>query len=329
MDEYSKLVQQSKEELSNTFKKKQANKILRKSVKKTRWMLILGSITAILTIIPIVYLCTFLYYAIGSKTTMLMEIVSDTLYITDPNTSLRQMEFDMDIKPLSLQLKFDQYKRIGEEDFKTATYNLNFLLDKLSNMDIDSNLERVKPKYPTEHNIWLVHPDNYNEIEEDREWSVVKGLPKESVVEAYISFDKLLKVEDVQRKLSNLDVVWAAVDTGVEGKNLSKDGDVVSPIGFPTINDHTNWSPFNTDENHEVVFKKLINKLLQHEETAVAISNAKNLELAERIEYLKTNGIKTYGVVVTGPAKDIVALEKENFIRTIKIGEVKLWNWSR
>ncbi|MGG0656604.1 anti sigma factor C-terminal domain-containing protein [Rummeliibacillus pycnus] len=329
MDDYEKLLQQSKNDLSSAFDGKKADKILKKSVEKTRWTLILGSITAILLIVPIIYLFTFLYYSFGTQTTTLMDVVSDTLYVTDPNTSLKKIEFDMSIKPLSMQLQFEQYKRIGEEDYKAGTYKMNFLLNNLNSKSFDSNLERVKPKYPTENNVWIVHPKNVNDVNENREWQVVNGLPKETVVEAYLSFDKLMSVKDVQKKLPNVDVVWAAVDTGVEEKNLSKDGDVVSPIGFPTIEDKTYWSPFNSDKSHETVFKEILNNLQKHEETAVAVSNAKNLDLAERIDYINKNGIKTYGVVVTGPAQEIAALEKVDFIRKIKIGEVKLWNWSR
>ncbi|MFJ6207406.1 sigma factor regulator N-terminal domain-containing protein [Lysinibacillus sp. NPDC092081] len=72
----------------------------------------------ILLIVPISFMMTLMYYAFGTKSTTLMDVASKTLYVTEPNTSLEEIEFDMSFTPFSMKLAFEQYKRIGEEDYK-------------------------------------------------------------------------------------------------------------------------------------------------------------------------------------------------------------------
>ena len=325
MDDYQKLLAQSKEQLPNDQQKK-LQKMMKKSISSSKTRLAFGIITILLMIMPICYMLTFCYYAFGTKSTTIMDVTSQTLYITDPNTSLEEMEFDMDFSPFSMQLHFDQYKRIGSTDFKANTYTMNYTLGSLTDKQVDTSLERIKPKYPAEHNQWLTHPDNYDDLNEVKEWDALRGLPDGVAVEAYISLRELQSVKEVEKKFADVDVVWAAVDTGVEATNLSKEGNVVSPIGYPVQPDDTTWSPFRDQPSNEKVFKDILHYLADHEEMATAVSNAKNLELAERIDYIEANGIKTYGVVVTGSKKEIEALQKTNMIRTLKVGEVKLWN---
>lgn len=329
MDEYEKLLAQSKQEHISIEQQKKLQKSVKKSVSSSKIRLTIGTITVLLLIIPVSYMVTFFYYAFGTKSTTLMDVTSQTLYVTEPNTTLEELEFDMNFEPFSMQLKFDQYKRIGSEDYKANTYSMNYTLGSLTKKEIDSSLERVAPKNPTETNQWLTHPKNSTDVNNTKEWRILKGLPDETVVEAYISLTEIMEVAEVEKLFPNVDVVWAAVDTGVEDDNLSNDGNVVSPIGYPVQPDNTYWSPFRDGPSNEQVFIDILNYIVQYEELATEVSSAKNLDLAERIDYIEENGVKTYAVVVTGPKKEIEALQELNIIRSFKIGEVKLWNWTK
>lgn len=328
MDEYKKLIDSSKENQLDEAHQQRLAKQMKRTVSLSKLKLVLGMLTLLLMILPVSYMFTFFYYAFGTQSTTLMDVTSQTLYVTEPNTSLEELEFDMEFTPFSMQLKFDQYKRIGKEDFKVNTYNMRYTLGSLTKKEVSSTLERTPRKYPTETSPWLTHPNNISKVNSSKEWSILSGLPDETVVEAYISLNKLSTVDDIRRSFQEVDVVWAAVDTGVEQTNLSKEGNVVSPIGYPVQVDTTNWSPFKDVESNEQAFKDILNFIVQHEELATEVSSAKNLELKERIAYINEHGIKTYGVVVTGPKHEIEKLRETNLIRTIKIGEVKLWNWA-
>lgn len=57
------------------------------------------------------------------------------------------------------------------------------------------------------------------------------------------------------------------------------------------------------------------------------LSRAKVLELSKRISFLEKNGVKTYGMVVTGPKVEVEKLMRHEKVRKLKVGEARLWNW--
>lgn len=327
MDSYEKLIQKAKKD-----KLKHANegpKVIKKAINSSKWKLLFSTLTVLLIIVPTCYMLTYMYYAFGTKSTTLMDVASNTLYITEPNTTLEEMEFDMDFSLFSMNLSFEAYKQIGEEFYPSKTYDLQFILNKLVKKETNSKLEKIYPKYPTETNQWLVHPKQQVEFYSKKEWRVLSGLPDETVVEAYISLIDLYSVEEVINEMENIDVSWAAIYTGLEDTMLSKEGNVISPIGYPVQPDSTLWSPFRDSISHEETFLNMLKEIERYEEIAEGVSSHKNLELEERIRYIEQNGFKTYGVVVTGPKTKIASLEDSNIVRYMKLGEVKLWNLGR
>ncbi|MGM9951536.1 MAG: anti sigma factor C-terminal domain-containing protein [Lysinibacillus sp.] len=327
MNSYEKLLSQAKQD--GPAPKSDSGRNVKKAITSSKWKLILSTITVALLIAPSIYMLTFFYYAFGTKSTTLMDVASYTLYITEPNTTLEELEFDMDFSLFSMDLSFEQFKQIGDEVYPIKTYDLKFAFDELVDKEISSRLEKSYPKYPTETNQWLVHPQNKAEFNTTEERLVLSGLPEETVVEAYLSLDQLYPVEDVIETMEGVDVTWAAIYTGVEDRMLSADGNVVSPIGYPVLPDSTYWSPFREANSHEAVFLEMLHYLEPYEEIAADVSPHKNLELAERIDYLEQNGFMTYGVVVTGPKNEVEKLQNKKIIRHTKLGEVKLWNWAR
>ena len=87
------------------------------------------------------------------------------------------------------------------------------------------------------------------------------------------------------------------------------------------------WSPFNSSEDHEKQFMDIVKLLSQHERLATQVAKAKSLALLERLPYLNANGIRVYGLVVTGPTGDLKKLQNDSMVRAMKVGEVRLWNW--
>ncbi|MGM9920574.1 MAG: anti sigma factor C-terminal domain-containing protein, partial [Bhargavaea sp.] len=280
-------------------------------------------------IVPTSYILTFVFYTFGTKSTTLMDTASKVLYLTEPNTALEELEFDMDFSLFSMDLSFDQYKQVGSEQYPVRHYDLHFVFDDLVDMDVSSDLERTPPKYPTQTNQWLVHPAHgVPEFNSEQEWQVLEGLPDETVVEAYVSFNDLYKVTDIRKELQGTDVLWAAIYTGTEDEMLSTDGDVVSPIGYPVQPDWTYWSPFRDSMSHEETFLQLLKEIEPYEDLAAEVSSHKNLELKERIAFIEENGFAAYGAVISGPKQEVGALKDLELIRYMKLGEVKLWNWT-
>ena len=129
-----------------------------KTMTVSKQTLILIPIIVALLIVPTSYMLTFAYYAFGTKSTTLMDTASKVLYLTEPNTALEEMEFDMEFSLFSMDLSFDQYKQVGGEQYPIRRYDLHFVLDDLVDKEMTSNLERTPPKFPTQTNQWLVHP---------------------------------------------------------------------------------------------------------------------------------------------------------------------------
>lgn len=327
MDSYEKLIHKAKQD-----RMKQTNegpKTIKKAINSSKWRLILSTLTVVLLIVPTCYMLTYAYYAFGTKSTTLMDVTSNTLYITEPNTTLEELEFDMDFSLFSMSLSFDQYKQIGDEFYPAKTYDLQFILNDLVKKETNTNLEKIYPENPTQTNQWLAHPKQQVEFDSGKEWQVLSGLPDETVVEAYISLSDLYSIEEVISEMENIDVSWSAIYTGTEDKMLSNEGEVISPIGYPVQPDQTYWSPFRDSTSHEETFLNMLKEIEPHEELAEGVSFHKNLQLAERIDYIEKNGFKTYGVVVTGPKTEIESLQNSELVRDMKLGEVKLWNWAR
>lgn len=326
MDPYEKLLKQAKAEEQQV---NNGSKRLKRAISLSKWKLILSTLTVLLLIVPTCYMLTFMYYALGTKSTTLMDVSSKTLYMTEPNTTLEEIEFDMDFSLFSMSLSFEQYKQIGAEFYRAKQYDLKFVLNDLVKKETDSYLEKMYPKYPTQTNQWIAHPNNKVEFISEDEWRVLARLPEETVVEAYLSFDDLYDVKEVVQDMSAIDVTWAAIYTGVEDELLSAEGHVVSPIGYPVQPDQTYWSPFRGSTSHEATFLSMLKEIEPYEDIAVKVSSHKNLALAERIQYIEKNGFNTYGVVVTGAKHDIESLKELPMIRHMKLGEVKLWNLAR
>ncbi|MFC0215437.1 sigma-70 family RNA polymerase sigma factor [Paenibacillus urinalis] len=47
----------------------------------------------------------------------------------------------------------------------------------------------------------------------------------------------------------------------------------------------------------------------------------------KRLDYLKENGVKVYGAVVTGPVRELEKLKQEQGLFYFQLGRIEIWNW--
>ena len=147
-----------------------------------------------------------------------------------------------------------------------------------------------------------------------------------------------------------MDLIWFAVDTGFEGKD---EGVILEPIGFPSypiwhdddmildsreeekglfgsrIISEGHSSPEYTVGDQEVLheqFLKTLTFLKDHERKSKQTFIWK-LELSKRIQYLENNGFQHYGVVITGPTKEVLKFQEETWVGELVVDEVSFWNW--
>ncbi|PEI98476.1 hypothetical protein COM11_17120 [Bacillus pseudomycoides] len=69
--------------------------------------------------------------------------------------------------------------------------------------------------------------------------------------------------------------------------------------------------------------------LSQYEETVKRVAQRSNgeLNLQKQYQYVKKHGVKVYGIVITGPSKELVKLQNSPHVRNATLGDIEFWNW--
>ena len=69
--------------------------------------------------------------------------------------------------------------------------------------------------------------------------------------------------------------------------------------------------------------------LSQYEETVKRVAQRSNgeLNLQKQYQYVKKHGVKVYGIVITGPSKELVKFQNSPHVRNATLGDIEFWNW--
>ncbi|MEH6944531.1 anti-sigma factor [Bacillus sp. JJ722] len=327
---YRELLKETKQTMNEeqSFSEEGQERIVRIGKNTARITNVMISLALILLIIPIMTLASHLYYAVGNKANTLIEVVGNTIYVTEPNVSIEEMEIEEKVGIFTLNLDFDLYKKIGNEEYNVGEESIRFNLDSARFPEKRLLLERPLPEIPSVENEVLFHPEATINYDSNKEWDKLKGLPDGTMSEVYVSLTDVMTKAELETLLpEQAELRWVAVDTGLEAKQLGESGVPITSLGFPAQIDHSTWSPFNGREGtNEEVFLRILKLLEKHEQVATKVARAKELSLSKRIEYIQKHGINVYGAVITGPTEEIRKLQSMKEIRAVKLGEVKLWN---
>ncbi|MCM3111337.1 anti-sigma factor [Lederbergia lenta] len=324
-------------------------KILRKSKWKARLQTAMVAVGIFIIVMIVSTIFTAVYYSWGNpdRSEVLANVIDHTIAVTDPyggfgNTSTNAKPF------FRAEMTRDLNKIVGKEHTTVGELKVNFLFSLMSFPEWNY-MGKVSQNQPA-----FIYP-GYGDREMS-EWDKLEKLPEGTVVSAYLSFNELVETTEVFNRFGekDLNIVWLAVDTGVEGKDDWDHGVVFDPIGFseyPIWHDDDmildsreetkgflfgkiisegHSSPSYTIGDDEVLhtqFLKTLKFLGKHEKLAEKLYGGQDLNLHERIEFLEKNGINHYGIVVTGPTKEILKLKEENLISSMVVDEVDLWNW--
>jgi len=191
--------------------------------------------------------------------------------------------------------------------------------------------------------LYFYHPDQISDYYLEQNniiWETLEKLPEGTVGELAVSFKQTLTIAEAMQLLSNfdLDITWYAVETGFEKNNRS--GDHASPLsafsgiwGVPHSSTHmlSQYSSISSQDSgvRENYLLDSLEFLLKNERIAKKVyrGNPQELKLDERCAYVKKHGVNVYGVVVTGPSKELLKLKEIENIRFPALGEIQLWNW--
>ncbi|MDQ0231796.1 anti-sigma factor [Metabacillus malikii] len=342
---YQEILEGEESEAKPTIKEEKQKMIL----KRSKWM---ARLQTSITVLGLIFLFTIVtsvltavYYSWGKpdRVDVYRNVIDYTLTVTDPygyfgGTSTNTKAF------FGLEATRDLNKQVGDEVTTVGEMKVDFLFSMMSypETDYDVSISQNQPVFS--------YPNSGDENYTD--WSRLEKLPDGTVMSAFLSFKDLIETEEVLKRFEgkDMEIVWLAVDTGQE-KN--EDGIVFDPIGFPSfpiwheddmilesreeekglfgsVISEGHSSPDYNIGDQEILHKQFIKTLsfLKKYESKANKLYYGELNLADRIEYLNKNGFHHYGVVVTGPTKEILKLKEENWIREITVDEVELWNWS-
>ncbi|WP_273128655.1 anti-sigma factor [Bacillus weihaiensis] len=313
----------------NTLPPEKVNKLIKRSIRNARFSLAAYVIMILLLIYPFMTVVSYVYYGFNQKAEDLIQVAIQTVYVTEPNVSLEEMEIEREFGLFTFNVYMDLYKRIGKSDSKLGDWDVEYRFSEAEFPKRNYLTENPPKQIPFHDTKKLYHPKAIRDNPELNDWKTLEKLPEGTVAEVYVSLNELMKTEDVEKVTDEVDVEWRwyAIDTGLEAKGESLEGGFLTPIGYPAQPDPDGWSPYNSREPNEEQFMESLYFLQKYEQQAIDIAHAKWLDLDHRITYIEENGLHSYGGVMTGPTKEILKLKDNPAVRTIYIGEVRLWNW--
>lgn len=323
-------------------------KILRRSKWKARIQTAFYAVALLVALTIVSTILTAIYYEWGTnRGETYRDIINYSMTVTDPYGHLGGT--GASIKPyFSMAVEHDLQKQIGYKRINYGKMEVNFIL---SLMSVPETTYYGKP---TTDATAFFYPRDYDfEIESD--WDRLEKLPEGTVASAYISFTELADTKTVFDYIEDKDLslLWLAVYSGIEASEDSYDIAVFDPLGFPahpiwhdddftlesreetkgflgggTVSESYSSPDYDVGDAHILheQFFKTLNFLKKYERKANKLLFGQ-LNLSERIDYLEENGIEHYGIVVTGPTKEILSLKDESWINVMQIDEVELWDW--
>lgn len=321
-------------------------------INKAKWKARLQNALAAVGIIILgTILCAILsaiYFSSGNpdRMTVYREVTESTLAVTEPNLRLRSNSIS-GTPFFGADLKGELTKKIGSVEYIAEEIQLSFLFSQAGYPERKKLID--KP-----HFVPFSYPGSQIQAPVG-DWAKLEKIPEGTVAEVYLSLDRNYSTDEILKKFSDKDMqpVWFAVDTGFDNWEEQRGPERV--IGFPYepvwhYNEMTfgqqsvtkqGWlikgvsqsasSPmlesYGSADLRNQNFLNTLNLLKDYEKMANNIAGTGDLKIEQRIEYLNKNGIGIYGVVVTGPSKEILKLRNEAWIKGLNLGEVRFWNW--
>ncbi|WP_176371434.1 anti sigma factor C-terminal domain-containing protein [Litchfieldia alkalitelluris] len=287
---------------------------------------------------------TGLYYGLGGeegRARTAANVVSVATQMTMPNVYVNGVSSHTGFY-FTLNLDGTLHKSMGKDHKAIGQLEGNMLFNLLS-VDRDWN----DGQYNVE--LYFMHPemmemDEMNTDWTESTWETLDILPEGTVAEMAVSFDDVYEFEEIYNIFSgyDLEIVWYGVDTGVEGTSseyrspyLSASGGILGihergMFDLMAPNSSKSIKVMGDGEKKQNLFKKGLEFLIDNENLVkryVWSLDRHGASLSERLEYVEEHGVRSYGVVVTGPTKELLTLQDVSEIQFATIGEVTLWNW--
>lgn len=304
-----------------------------KSKWKNRFANLITGLCFIIMAVIILTLLTMAYFKIGNKTERATLTLKTVTQMTMPNVftsglnSSTNTFFNVDIDGQLLKLVGKEMQTIGELDGKMFLNRLNV------------NRQWVNGSYKDP--LYFVNTKLDADTEtHNQAWQTLEVLSEGTVSEVALTFDHDYTFDEVFNLFQDYDIkiAWYAIQTGI----ITEREHPFINIGNGAIGFH-DWALFDfSTERMSTIADNDGLKREQAFKTAIAFlgDNAnyvqqyawwldeKDRDFKQQLAYVNEHGVNIYGVIVTGPTKELLKLKEITTIHSAVLGEVDFWNWT-
>ncbi|NJD03221.1 MAG: hypothetical protein FIA99_11670 [Ruminiclostridium sp.] len=333
---------------------KKEKRIIRWGKWKARFHNALVALAIILAVTILSGIITSVYYGSGtpSRATQFGDVVASAIAVTEPNISFGNNASIAGI--FFMGMEGDLKKTVGVRDMTVGEMEVQFLFGQAGYPKIKWLLQDNSRQF--------AYPGTTQGNASAEGWKGLEKLPEGTVAEAYLSFDRLFETDDILQKFKDKDMtpLWFAVDTGAGSKAQAQGASDYPLLGFPyrPLWHYADWTfsnrkeepwgkpwglfgkkisqsveapevdPYGSGALRNNNFIDTLKLLKQYESITRRVVKGQALKLKETIEYLEKQGVKIYGLAVTGPTVEILKLKGEPWISDVNVGEARLWDWN-
>ncbi|WP_165347236.1 anti-sigma factor [Gottfriedia acidiceleris] len=330
----------STKQKNNNFNEKA---LIKKGIWKARIQNALTALSILLLIGCACWSITTIFYSWGEpdRASNYSEIIRTSFEATHPNVTVND---SIQSGILKLYIDGELNKQLGDGQKNIGEVKSSFFFG-LPTINISKQVQPAP---------FFIYPEQQKSIQIDNGFKRLEHLPEGTVSELYISFSDYLTTDATLKLLEgkNLLPAWFAVDTGID-KNRSE---WIEPsLGFP-------YYGFNLQKNEKVISKEksgngfvtteitgsvnlglesygdaakrnkefldVLDLMNSNKLISQNVASFSKQRLQEKTNYIKRNGVRIYGVVVTGPTKELLKLQKEKWVGKASVGDVAFWNWN-
>ena len=194
----------------------------------------------------------------------------------------------------------------------------------------------------------FLHPDLFRGINPGRERnpetqaSVLEKNAAATVSTVDYSLNRLMNLSEAAGLLEkyDVDICWLAVEAGIEGKvpkNMSFEGQQVLQWGIPGKLskpgefDYAVLKKDNAGTYEKAVLEEMKwldeNKGILTPDRDLLQNNGISSSVEGKAAYVVKNGIKIYGLRLTGPSSELLKLKNELNPRMMTVVNMDFWNW--
>lgn len=314
---------------NNSDTVKNADKIIKRGKWIARFQNAFIALFLFLVFLMVLQTLTSKYYNLGnpSKSNLYENVIWTAVQTTRPNTNITGNSFSTGIL-FSQTIGTSYSKKVGGKEYPYGAVALKFNFNKPKVISDET------PNFPN-NTAFFINP-SLNGYEK-KGWNTLEKLPEGAVAEAYLTLDRLYETDEILKKFENKDLslLWLGVDTGLSRSEPHTIGGV---LGFPNTTftprlygkrpsaNPVELKPFGDGKQRNENFINTLEFLNKYKDITKQI--APFIDIQSALNYVNKNGVKIFGVVVTGPTKEILKLKDEGFVSSINVGETRLWNWN-